>query len=171
MVANDQPPAQAEFGSPAGKYARFELERRFLVDRLPDGLGEGHLIVDRYIAGSSLRLRRVESRPPQYKLTQKQAPVPPDYATTTITNIYLSAAEYELLTVLPGQELRKRRHRLGQYSIDVFEGELEGLILAEASFTSEGEMRTHAAPGFAVREVSADIRYTGGRLATQGLPR
>lgn len=37
----------------AGKYARYELERRFLLDRLPEGIGQddGCLIVDRYIKG------------------------------------------------------------------------------------------------------------------------
>jgi CYTH domain-containing protein len=164
MVANENLAPQA------GKYARFELERRFLLERLPDGADEGHLIVDRYITGSSLRLRRVESDPPQYKFTQKETPAPPDFATMTITNIYLSAAEYELLRVLPGREVRKRRHHLGRYSIDVFEGDLAGLILAEAGFTSEDEMRAHPLPEFAVREVSEDVRYTGGRLALNGLP-
>jgi CYTH domain-containing protein len=165
MVANRQPAPQA------GKYARFELERRWLLDQLPEGAGEGHLIVDKYITGSSLRLRRVESDPPQYKFTQKEAPAPPDYAKTTITNIYLTPDEYELLGVLPGRELRKNRHHLGRYSIDVFGGYLEGLILAETEFASEEEMRAHPIPDFAVRDVSGDVRYTGGWLAANGLPR
>ena len=164
MVANREPAPQA------GKYARFELERRWLLERLPDGADDGHAIVDTYITGSSLRLRRVESDPPQYKFTQKETPAPPDYARTTITNIYLSPAEYELLRVLPGRELRKRRHHLGGYSIDVFEGDLAGLILAETEFSSEDEMHAHELPAFAVRDVSDDVRYTGGWLAANGLP-
>jgi CYTH domain-containing protein len=154
----------------AGRYARFELERRFLLDRIPDGVDEGHLIVDRYITGARLRLRRVEGREPQFKFSQKEAPSPPDYAVTTITTIYLSPEEYETLTVLPGRELRKRRHHLGPYSIDVFEGGLSGLIMAEIDFESETEMRAHPVPEFAVREISEDVRYTGGALAANGLP-
>jgi CYTH domain-containing protein len=164
MVANREPAPQA------GKYARFELERRWLVELLPDGAGEGHLIVDTYITGSSLRLRRVESDPPQYKFTKKEAPSPPDYATTTITNIYLSPEEYEVLRVLPGRELRKRRHHFGRYSIDVFEGPLAGLVLAETEFHTEEEMLEHPVPDFAIRDVSDDVRYTGGALASDGLP-
>jgi len=105
----------------AGYYARFELERRFLLERLPDGLDEGSLLVDHYVTGTRLRLRRVEGPEPQYKLSQKEAPSPPDYATMTITTLYLSRAEYDTLSVLPGKELRKRRYRLDPYSIDVFE--------------------------------------------------
>jgi CYTH domain-containing protein len=153
----------------AGKYARFELERRFLLDRVPEDAGPANRIVDRYIAGTSLRLRRQDA-PEQYKLSQKVAPSPPDYATTTITTIYLSPEEYELLRVLPARELRKRRHHLGPYSIDVFEGALAGLILAEVTFESDAEMRAHPLPDFALREVSDDVRYTGGTLASDGLP-
>jgi CYTH domain-containing protein len=154
----------------AGKYARYELERRFLLDRLPEGAGRGHLILDRYVTGTSLRLRCDVARDPPHKLSKKEAPSPPDYATTTITTIYLSPEEYELLLALPARELRKRRYHLGPYSIDVFEGELEGLILAEITFQSDAEMRAHPAPDFAVREVSDDVRYTSGTLATRGLP-
>jgi hypothetical protein len=153
-----------------GKYARWELERRFLLERLPDGAGPGRLIVDRYLHGTRLRLRRTEPPDPQYKLSQKEAPAPPDYAVTTITTIYLSPEEYEFFAGLPGRELRKRRHHLGHYSIDVFDGDLAGLILAEITFPSEDEMRGHPVPDFAVSEVSEDIRYTGGALAANGLP-
>jgi hypothetical protein len=154
----------------AGKYARYELERRFVLERLPDGAVPGRLIVDRYLDGTRLRLRRTELPDPQYKLSQKEAPAPPDYAVTTITTIYLSPEEYAFFAALPGRELRKRRHRVGPYSIDVFDGDLEGLVLAEISFLSEDEMRAHPVPDFAVREVSEDVRYTGGALAANGLP-
>jgi CYTH domain-containing protein len=164
MVANQQPAAQA------GKYARFELERRWLLERLPDGADAGSLIYDRYIEGTRLRLRHAEPPHEQFKLSQKEAPAPPDYSRTVITTIYLCREEYDVLASLPARELRKRRHHVDRYSIDVFEGELEGLILAETEFASEDEMRAHPMPAFAVREVSDDIRYTGGALAYGGQP-
>jgi CYTH domain-containing protein len=161
MVPNLHPSPQA------GKYARFELERRFLLDHLPGDSGPGKPMVDRYVEGSRLRLRQAGS---EYKLSQKEAHAPPDFAVTTITTIYLSPEEFEIVSVLPGRELCKRRYHLGPYSIDVFEGSLEGLILAERSYASEEEMRADAPPEFAVREVSDDVRYTGGWLAANGLP-
>jgi CYTH domain-containing protein len=138
MVANQQPAPQA------GKYARFELERRWLLAGLPAGADSGSLLVDRYIEGTRLRVRRAEPPHSQYKLSQKEAPGSSDYAVTVITTMYLTPEEYEILSVLPGRELRKRRHHLGRYSIDVFGGELTGLILAETEFQSEEEMRAHA---------------------------
>jgi hypothetical protein len=68
----------------AGKYARFEFERRFLVERLPadTDIDSGWLITDRYIRGARLRLRKMEplsDGDPVYKLGQKEASSPPDF--------------------------------------------------------------------------------------------
>ena len=164
MVANENLAPQA------GKYARFELERRWLLDELPPGADTGGAIMDRYIAGTRLRLRHIGPPHEQFKLSQKEAPSPPDYACTVITTIYLTRAEYEVFAALPARELCKRRHHLGRYSIDVFSGLLEGLILAETEFATEEEMREHADPEFALADVSDDVRYTGGWLVEHGLP-
>lgn len=164
MVANRNLAPQA------GKYARYELERRWLLERLPEGADAGSMIVDRYIEGTRLRLRHAEPPHEQFKLSQKEAPAPPDYALTVITTIYLTSREYDVFAALPARELCKRRHHSGRYSIDVFGGELEGLILAETEFPSEEEMRAHPIPDFAVRDVSDDVRYTGGWLVENGLP-
>jgi len=164
MVAN------RDMAPQAGKYARYELERRWLLERLPEGADAGSGIHDRYIDGTRLRLRHAGPPHEQYKLSQKEAPAPPDYARTVITTFYLSREEYEVLAALPARELRKRRHHLGRYSIDVFEGPLSGLVLAETEFASEEEMRAHPQPEFAIREVSDDVRYTGGWLVANGLP-
>ena len=154
----------------AGKYARWELERRWLLERLPEGADAGSIIVDRYIDGTRLRVRRADPPHSQYKLSQKEAPDAPDYAVTIITTMYLTRDEYDVVSALPARELRKRRHHLGRYSIDVFEGAHTGLVLAETEFSSEEEMRAHPIPPFAVREVTDDIRYTGGWLAANGTP-
>ena len=81
--------------SRAGKYARFEFERRFLANRVPSGLrtDTGWRIYDRYIKNTHLRLRRQEplgGGETIYKLGQKNAPSPPDFARTTMTTLYLS---------------------------------------------------------------------------------
>ncbi len=159
----------------AGKYARWELERRYLLAHIPEEVDRaaGSLIVDRYIDGTRLRLRRVEplgGGEPIYKLGQKQAPDPADFSRTTITNMYLSADEYRVLGELPGCELRKRRHRLQQYSIDVFDGHLSGLVLAEISCDTQAELEAHPAPSFALREVSREVRFTGAALAAAPAP-
>jgi CYTH domain-containing protein len=159
----------------AGKYARFELERRFLVPRLPErtAQGRGWLVTDRYIKSTHLRLRRME--PIQgggtiFKLGQKHAPSPPDFSRTTITNVYLSPSEYAVLAQLDALELHKRRHPIKHRGrvvvVDVFEAHLSGLVLAEVGFDTTDEMSQPLdLPDWVSREVSEDIRFTGAALA------
>jgi adenylate cyclase len=158
----------------AGKYARFELERRFLVPRLPEGIADrGWRITDRYIKSTRLRLRRMEpihGGEAILKLGQKHAPSPPDFARTTITNIYLSPSEYAMLAQLDALELHKRRHSIEHngriLSVDVFEARLSGLVLAEVGFDTSDEMSQPLdLPAWVSREVSDDIRFTGAALA------
>lgn len=156
------------------KYARPEFERRFLLRALPEGLrkADPHTqITDNYITGTRLRLRKVrEPRTNEWtlKLTQKFAPDPADFSRTLITNIYLTEYEYEVLSVFEANEIRKNRypyeHGGRRYTVDVFLGQLLGLILAETEFADEAEMRDLEAPPFAAREVTNDEMFTGARL-------
>jgi CYTH domain-containing protein len=85
-----------------------------------------------------------------------------------ITNTYLSAAEYEVLSVFEGNEIRKNRYPYEyegrKYSIDVFLGALWGLVLAETEFETDEELSTFMPPPFIAREVTNDETFTGGRL-------
>jgi CYTH domain-containing protein len=156
------------------KYARIERERRFLLHGLPDGLTRAsrHVqIWDNYITNTRLRLRRIRvplTKEQTWKLTQKFAPDPQDFSRTSITNIYLSPYEYEVLSVFEGNELRKNRYPFEYegrtFGIDVFLGALWGLILAETEFETDEEMRAFALPSFAVADVTNDEMFTGARL-------
>jgi CYTH domain-containing protein len=157
-----------------GKYARIERERRFLLGELPEGLtraSEHVQIWDNYITGTRLRLRRTRtpsSKEYVWKLTQKFAPEARDFSRTVITNIYLSAYEYEVLAVFEGNELRKNRYPFiyegRAFGIDVFLGALTGLMLAEAEFETDEEMRDFATPPFALADVTNEEMFTGARL-------
>jgi CYTH domain-containing protein len=157
-----------------GKYARTERERRFLLRQLPEPLtraSEHVQIWDNYITGTRLRLRKIripQERKWRLKLTQKFAPDPADFSRTTITNTYLSAAEYQVLSVFEGNEIRKNRYPFEyegrKFSVDVFLGALWGLILAETEFASDEDMKAFGLPAFAVADVTSDELFTGGRL-------
>jgi adenylate cyclase len=170
--------AEAKMGvmaEPASKYARFEFERRFLLDGVPDEIKGDHgwRVTDRYIKKTALRLRRMESldgAETVFKLGQKHVPSPPNFGLMTITNIYLSPKEYAVLAQLEAFELRKRRHPIehagNTFGVDVFAVSLEGLVLAEVGFDTQTEMEESLAlPPWAIREVSGDERFTGGALA------
>ena len=54
---------------------------------------------------------------------------------------------------------------LHNYSIDVFEGNLLSLVLTENESHSEVDISPLPVPEFAIREVTDDPLYTGGKLA------
>lgn len=160
---------------PESKYARVERERRYLLADLPDGLTrvDPHLqLTDNYITGTRLRLRKVrDPRTNKYtvKFTQKFAPNPEDLSRTIITNTYLNALEAEVLSVFNTNEIRKNRYRFEfegrQFAVDMFLGDLFGLVLAEVSFETDEELDDFRQPPFAIAEVTNDPVFSGGSLA------
>lgn len=54
--------------------------------------------------------------------------------------------------------------RRAPFGIDVFEGTLEGLLLAEAEFDSAADADALTLPSSNCPEVCADNRFTGGQL-------
>jgi hypothetical protein len=157
--------------APAGKatkYAQVERERRFLLAAPPPGVPTRRtLIEDRYLRGMRLRLRRMTdldgpAGSVTFKLTQK---IPaPDGSPGLITTIYLSAAEYAAFTLIPANLLRKVRLSYPPLGVDVFEGPLDGLVMAEAEFDDPAGEAQFAAPTQAIAEVTTDVRFSGGRL-------
>jgi CYTH domain-containing protein len=152
------------------KYARAERERRFLLAQ-PPALAEvlvARRITDRYVTGTRLRLRhsqRLDTGELELKLTQKVPPNTPGPVQGWITNTYLSRGEYDLLATLPAVTLTKTRLSVPPLGIDVFEGRLQGLVMAEAEFASDHDYHAFTPPPRCVHEVTTDARFAGGRLA------
>jgi CYTH domain-containing protein len=165
---------------PESKYARVERERRYLLRDLPAGLtrADPHLqITDNYITGTRLRLRKV--RDPQtnkwiVKLTQKFAPNPDDFSRTIITNTYLNPLEAETFSVFNTNEIRKNRYYFDfegrKFSVDMFLGDLFGLVLAEVSFETDEELDSYRKPSFALAEVTNEPLFSGGKLCELTFP-
>lgn len=150
------------------KYARIERERRFLLDGFPEGVKVSQVrrITDRYVEGTTLRLREMtdESGQTVFKFTQKLPAAGNGAEQGFITNIYLTREEFDVLAQLPARTLKKTRYSVPPFGIDVFEESLEGLVLAEAEFDSDQAADELRIPSYIAREVTADRRFTGGSL-------
>jgi len=153
-----------------GRYARAEIERRWILSARPDraeAVAVRH-IVDRYLVGTRLRLRlQVEEGGPTLRKFTQKLPDPEPRAggrQGLLTNTYLSEAEYDLLATLPALELRKTRYSVAPFGVDVFEGPLAGLVLAEIEFPTEDAAEGSPIPSTAAVEVTHDPRFTGGRF-------
>src|SRR6185503_5341449 len=105
------------------------------------------------ITGTRLRIRKV--RDPKtnkwiVKFTQKFRPNPEDLSRTVITNTYLNAIEAETLAIFAANEIRKNRYPFEfagrQFSIDMFLGDLFGLVLAEVGFESDEDLDNFETP-------------------------
>lgn len=167
------------FDAPAGKeqkYALVEFERRFLFRSIPEGeIVARRRISDRYLVNTRLRLRAQTTLDETgrivevvRKFTQK---VPsPAGSPGLISTLYLSPEEYDALAELPASTLQKSRVNIPPLGIDVFEGDLDGLVLGEVEFPDERSLMAFGTPTEAVAEVTNDVRFAGGRLVhTSGI--
>ena len=152
-----------------GSYARPEPERRYLLNGVPAAATGPRLVEDRYIDGTTLRLRRIsDGAHTVHKLTQKVRVGAGGPRAVATTNIYLTAAEHEMLAGLPARTLTKTRHEWTvdgvTWAVDELGGRWHGLVLAEAD--------ADAAPAATARpfcaDVSDDERLTGAGLARAG---
>ncbi|HEX4966347.1 MAG TPA: hypothetical protein VF173_36400 [Thermoanaerobaculia bacterium] len=155
------------------KYTRIEYERRFLVPPQEDWRSAvepySKTFEDKYLRHGRLRLRRLtdsDTGRQLLKLTKKSASDSPYFQ--TISRILLSPSEYEIFATLEGDRLKKIRyyhiHRGRVFSIDVFAGELDGLILCETEAEGLDELMSIQAPAYARHEVTEDPFFTGGSL-------
>jgi CYTH domain-containing protein len=155
------------------KYTRIEYERRFLVSAQADWRSAvepySKTFEDKYLAGTRLRLRiqtDTDTGRQLIKLNKKLESPSPYFR--TISRILLSPSEYGLFAGLEGHRLDKTRyyHRSsGQvFSLDLFAGELAGLVLCETEAEGLGELMRIEFPSFATREVTEDPFFTGGHL-------
>lgn len=155
------------------KYTRIEYERRFLVSPQGDWRSAlqpySKILEDKYLRHARLRLRiqtDTDTGRRLIKLTKKFEPESPYFQ--RIGRILLSPGEHELLATLEGDPLRKTRYydlEHGRvFSVDVFEGELDGLVLCETEAEGLEELMSVQVPAFVEREVTEDPFFTGGNL-------
>ena len=155
------------------KYTRVEYERRFLVRPDVDwkSIVEPYSkrIEDKYLTDTRLRLRTItdlDTGRQVIKLTKKEESPSPYYR--TLSRILLTSAEFEVFNRLDGYMINKVRYYSNHggkvYSLDAFEGELEGLLLSEVSTDDLDELMSITPPEFAYVEVTEDEFFDGGNL-------
>jgi adenylate cyclase len=149
-----------------------EVERKFLVSDPPDLDGtEADEIEQGYLAIGSDGEVRLRHKGDKRVLTSKRG----SGLSREEAEIELERADFERLWPLTeGRRLHKRRHVIPhgdlRIEVDVYEGDLDGLVVAEVEFGSEDEARRFEPPEWIGEEVTGDDRYLNETLATQGRP-
>jgi CYTH domain-containing protein len=153
-----------------------EIERKFVVgEPLTFDLAAyaSEPISQGYIAiaddGTEVRIR---ARGHTHTLTVKSGPA----RSRVEEEIEIDARRFESLWPLTdGRRVEKRRYVIpgeGDLGIelDVYEGDLAGLVTAEVEFPSEEAADAFDPPTWLGTDVTGDARYSNQSLATRGLP-
>ena len=146
-----------------------EIERKFEVAETPElAPGDGEPIEQGYLdAGEDeVRLRRMGEK---RLITVKRG----SGLARAEREVELDETQFEALwPATEGRRLRKRRYVIpyGNFEIelDVYGGELEGLVIAEVEFESEEQADRFGPPGWFGREVTGEDAFTNRSLATRG---
>ncbi len=154
-----------------------EIERKWLVDELPndalagaraDPIQQGYLSAGDDETAPEVRLRR---RGEHTVLTVKSA------GGLTRVEEELPIDERTFASLWPlteGRRVQKTRHLVpfgeATLEVDIFEGELEGLVVAEVEFDSEDAGAAFAPPPWLGPDVTEDSRYKTRHLAVHGAP-
>lgn len=147
-----------------------EIERKFLVKDLPEAYREYPMqkIEQAYLCVSPVV--RVRKSNDDYYLTCKG----PGLLVREETELKLTEESYRhLLEKADGQVIAKRRYCIpfGAHTIelDVFDGHLAPLVVAEVEFSAVNEARDFVPPAWFGKEVTDDPAYTNAALSLQAL--
>jgi CYTH domain-containing protein len=74
-----------------------------------------------------------------------------------------------------GRRIEKTRYEIPAgdglvIELDVYAGDLDGLVTAEVEFASEQAADAYVAPGWLGPDITEDVRYKNQRLARDGAP-
>ncbi len=143
-----------------------EIERKFTISNLPEDLASypAHHIEQGYLSTDPVvRIRRQDE---DYYLTYKGSGmlVREEY------NLPLTKESYEhMKPKADGIIITKKRYNipLGNYTIelDVFESDLDGLIIAEVEFQTQEEAENFTPPDWFEKDVTFDPKYHNNYLA------
>jgi adenylate cyclase len=161
---------------PRGGYrSGIEIERKFLVAERPSDLERwpSTAIEQGYLTlggdGPEVRVRR---RGGQAYLTVKSGAG----RVRVEEEIEIADDRFERLWPLTeGRRIEKTRYEVdgdsGQViEVDVYTGDLDGLVTAEVEFDSEEAADAYAPPGWLGDDVTEDLRYKNQVLARDGAP-
>jgi adenylate cyclase len=146
----------------------FELEKKFLLEKLPDGLGDSMLVQQGYLFTDPFELR-VRKKGDWCFLTYKSEG---DEERVEWEKEIPERIFKELLTKKVGQVIKKNRCQLERdghvYEFDEYLDELKGLLIVEIEFQGREDFESFHPPAWLgnVIDVTSDPQYKNKNLAT-----
>ena len=148
-----------------------ELEKTYLAKEFPTWLEQfpSEEIIDLYIPISSPHPKlRIRKNGKKCEITKKKPVQEGDASAQYEENIELTREECDALFQTPGKNIQKIRYYYDyQWTIlevDVFQGQLKGLIMIDVEFGSEKEKNDFQMPPFCLAEVTQETALAGGMI-------
>lgn len=148
-----------------------ELELTYLAKNLPVGFEKSPSkeMLDIYLpTGSEHPTLRVRRQGDRLEITKKEPINPDDRSHQLETTIPLTKEEYAELSQLPGKRLEKTRYYFEEngttFEIDVFRGDLVGLVVVDVEFDSLEKKGKFVKPDWCLAEVTQENFIAGGML-------
>ena len=144
-----------------------EIERKYLVSKVPEHLEQ---FPCRSIAQGYLNTNpvvRIRQDNDKYELTYKSK----GFMARQEYNLPLNREAYEhLLTKIDGRLIRKKRYMIPlshnlTAELDIFEGDLAPLMLAEVEFASEDDANSFVPPSWFGEDVTFSGKYHNSTLS------
>lgn len=141
-----------------------EIERKFLVKELPDLSRYEYVDIEQgYLSTSPVV--RIRKKNDKYILTYKGSGL---MAREEIEASLTEEAYQHLLEKIDGYPITKRRYMIPfedyMIELDVFEGHMKGLIMAEVEFASMEDAKGFNPPQWFGEDVTEDRRYHNSNM-------
>lgn len=146
-----------------------ELERTYLLKTIPEDLKDckHKEVTDIYIPKSlphpTIRIRKNGDR---FEMTKKEPVKEGDVSKMLEQTIILRENEFNALTKLDGKKVSKIRYYYDYKGrtceIDVFQGSLLGLMIADFEFETEEDKEAFEMPDFCLVEITQEEFVAGG---------
>jgi CYTH domain-containing protein len=151
-----------------------EIERKFLVgEPPPQALESPSEEIDQgYVASDGAIEVRLRRKGGVHFITVKKG----HGEVREETEVEITAEQFkQLWPQTEGWRVEKRRHRIPLddgliAEMDIYGGDLSGLVTVEVEYTSEETSRAFVAPEWFGREVTGDVEYSNQQMALNGAP-
>lgn len=149
-----------------------EVERKFILDSVPDALPEGRSLRQGYLAEEDDVEVRVRIDGESAVLTVKAGR---GLSRTEVEKALTIAEANSLWPHTAGRRVEKVRHRMRHgaglvLEVDLYGGALDGLRVVEVEFPDEQASSAFEAPEWFGRELTGDARWSNAALARHGRP-
>lgn len=147
-----------------------ELEKTYLIKKIPKGYKKSPKkeIIDIYFPKTAkhpnLRLRKSGDK---YEMTKK-TPIDGDSSRQLEQTIPLTKEEFAALSKVAGKKVHKIRyyypHAGRTAELDVFQGDLKGLVVVDFEFEAVEEKDVFQMPDFCLADITTEEFIAGGMI-------